>query len=394
MKENLPECQAKVRIYLDWAATAIPEKDGDGRNIDCTVFGNPSSLHREGRAAREALESARARCARILGVLPEKLYFTSGGTESNALLLHSLLLRKGKGRLLYPAIEHPSVRENCHVLERLNIPVSVIGVEKDGRVSERTMAGALEKHPEARFAAVMGVNNETGSFMDIGTLVSLVRSNQKKTNLPVHFHSDLVQALGKVPLDVTGWDLDSAAFSGHKLGGPRGIGLLYLKKPIEPLYTGGEQERGVRPGTENTMGALALADVLERRANPDTVKAEGEKAAERFKYLIGKLKKINRCALIPEDRGDEDTRFSPWILQMRFRGLPGAVMVRALDDAGVAVSTGSACSSASPERPVLAAMGVDAPGRLEGFRISQGWSTEMSDIDALLSAIEKALSFL
>jgi cysteine desulfurase len=376
------------RHYLDWAATAIPDVVSDTP----AVFGNPSALNKEGRLAKEALEGARSRCAGVLGVRPERLYFTSGGTESNALFLHSLSLRKGKGRLLYSGIEHPSVRENCLRLEKLGLPVSVIGVEKDGRVSVETLSTALEKHQDTRFVAIMGVNNETGSMMDINDLIGLARSNQEKTGLPVHFHCDLVQAIGKVPVDIG--DMDSASFSGHKLGGPRGIGLLYLKKPLEPLYAGGGQESGVRPGTENTLGALALADVFERRANPETLKLEEEKARVRLKYLIGNLNKIKRCSLIPEDRGEDDRRFSPWILQLRLRGLPGAVVVRALDDAGIAVSTGSACSSASAERPVLAAMGLDETSSLEGFRVSQGWSTGEADFDALLSGIEKALSLL
>ena len=388
MKETLlPD-----RHYFDWAATAIPlETDPP---LDSAVFGNPSSAHREGRLAKEALESARSRCAAVLGVPPESLYFTSGGTESNALVLHSLLLKKPKRHLLYSGIEHPSVRENCLTLKKLGLPLGVIGVEKDGRVSEKTLANALEKHPDAGFCAVMGVNNETGSLMDLKALVSLARSFAAKTHRPIHFHSDLVQALGKVPLDISEWDLDSASFSAHKLGGPRGMGLLYLKRPIESLYAGGEQERGLRPGTENTLGAVAIAELLERRAKVETVKAEAEKARERSKYLMGELRKIKRCRLIPEDRENEDKRFSPWILQLRFRDVPGAVMVRALDDQGIAVSTGSACSSSSPERPVLASMGFDEAARLEGFRISQGWITDKSDIDALLSGLEKALSFL
>jgi cysteine desulfurase len=160
------------------------------------------------------------------------------------------------------------------------------------------------------------------------------------------------------------------------------------------LYAGGHQEGGVRPGTENTQGALALAEILELRAKPDTVKKENEKARERFKYLIGRLRIISRCSLIPEDRENDDPRFSPWIVQARFRGVPGPVMVRALDQEGIAVSTGSACSSNSPERPVLQAMGLDGKARLEGIRISQGWSTDIDDMDALLAGIEKALSFL
>ena len=392
MKEIIPHHQVKARTYLDWAATAIPDVAAGSSEWNGTIYGNPSSSHTEGRLAREALESARKRCALVLGVPAERLYFTSGGTESNALVLHSLLRRKWKGRLLYSAIEHPSVRENCFVLEKLGVPAGVIGVEKDGRVTPGTLERTFEKNPDARFAAVMAVNNETGALMDIEALVSLVRS--RETKAPIHFHCDLVQALGKVPIDISAWDLDSASFSAHKLGGPRGIGLLYLKKKLEPLCSGGEQEGGMRPGTENTQGALALAYLLERRANPEIVRAEGEKAGARFGYLIGKLKKIKRSSLIPEDRQEEDARFSPWILQLRFRDVPGAVMVRALDDLGIAVSTGSACSSSSPDRPVLAAMGLDEPARLEGIRISQGWSTDFKDIDALLDGIEKALSFL
>ena len=377
-----------ARTYLDWAATAIPHNTGTVK----AIYGNPSSLHTEGRLAREALENARRRCAGVLGVPPETLYFTSGGSESNALVLHSLLRRPGTGRILYSAVEHPSVRENCLVLEKLGLPASAIGVEKDGRVSGVTFGRALEKHNDTRFVAVMGVNNETGAVMDIAALVSRLRSHE--SGRPIHFHCDLAQSLGKVPVDISAWGIDSASFSAHKLGGPCGIGLLYLKKTLEPLYSGGRQEGGIRPGTENTSGAVALADILELRANPDTVIQEAEKARTRLTYLIGNLKKINRCGFIPEDRHAQDERFSPWILQTRFKEVPGEVMVRALDDAGIAISTGSACSAASRVRPVLAAMGLDESVRLEGVRISQGWSTNTTDMDALLSGIEKALAFL
>jgi cysteine desulfurase len=352
------------------------------------IFGNPSSPHREGRLAREALESARSRCAAVLGVKPECLYFTSGGSESNALVIHSLLRRERKTRVLYSAVEHPSVRENCLVLERLGFPSGVVGVEKDGRVTGKTLARALEKFPDARFAALMAVNNETGALMDIASLSALIREK------PVHLHCDLVQAAGKVPLDISGWDPDSASLSAHKLGGPRGVGLLYLKKPLKPLYTGGEQEGGVRPGTENTSGALAFAEALEKQARPEALEEGRTKAAERWKHLIEGLRKTPRCVLIPEDREAEDSRFSPWILQVRFKDAPGEVMVRALDSEGFAVSTGSACSSSSPERPVLRAMGLDDAACLEGIRVSQGRSTTMEDIEALIRGVEKVLSFL
>ena len=388
MKEHLPVRPA--RTYLDWAAAAVP----DTVVTDQSIYGNPSSLHTEGRLAREALDSARKRCAAVLHVPPEALYFTSGGTESNALVLHSLLRRPGKGELLYSAVEHPSVRENCMLLEKLGLPAGIIGVEQNGRVSESTLGRALEKHADTRLAAIMGVNNETGAIMDIPALVSQIRLHQRKKERPIHVHSDLVQALGKVPVDIAAWDIDSASFSAHKLGGPRGIGLLYLKKPLEALYSGGRQEGGIRPGTENVQGALAFADILERRAAGEAAAREGEKARERMEYLIRHLKKISRCRLIPEEREEEDKRFSPWILQVRFKDVPGEVMVRALDDSGVAISTGSACSASSQMRPALAAMGLDESVRLEGVRISQGWSTETADMDALLAGVEKVLAFL
>ena len=380
--------KAKARSYLDWAATAMPEHTA----ADPAIFGNPSSPHTEGRLAKDALESARTRCARVLGVSPGALYFTSGGTESNATVMHSLLRRHGKGELLYSEIEHPSIRENCLILEKMRVPASLIKIDKSGHVNEEALKHALEKHPDTRFVTVMGVNNETGAIMDIAALVSQLRSHQAKTNRPVHFHCDLVQALGKIPLDVSAWDIDSASFSAHKLGGPRGLGLLYIKKPPTPLYAGGDQERGVRPGTENVQGALAFAGLMERRANPAALAQETEKAATRMNYLIDELKKIKRCRLIPENR--DDKRFSPWILQARFADVPGEVMVRALDDFGVAISTGSACSTASNQRPALAAMGLEESARLEGVRISQGWSTDITDMDAFLSGIEKTLSFL
>jgi cysteine desulfurase len=204
----------------------------------------------------------------------------------------------------------------------------------------------------------------------------------------------MVQAAGKLPLDITGWDIDSASLSAHKIGGPRGIGLLYLRRPLEALYSGGGQERKIRPGTENVAGALALADCLESHAMPEKLNAEKTAALSRWKHFLSALVKIDRCRLIPEEREINNADFSPYIVQVGFKGIPGEVMVRALDDRGFAVSTGSACSSASPARPVLAAMGVADSPRLEGIRISQGWSTTDEEIDSLLAAIEEALKFL
>jgi cysteine desulfurase len=380
------DMQPLGRVYFDWAATAPPDYDSGS-----VPFGNPSSKHTEGRRAREALEEARSRCAALLGVRERQICFTSGGTESNALVIHSLILRSSLKNVpvLASAVEHPSVEENIAVLRRLGFRTGAVEAEGDGRITAASLERALKKYPGLRFAAIMAVNNETGAVMDMPALTDLIRSGR---GAPVHVHCDMVQGAGKIPFDLSAWDVDSASISAHKLGGPRGIGLLYLKRPLEPLYTGGGQEGGLRPGTENTAGAVQLAACLERRL-PAAAGAYAA-AALRWKGLIRELKAMDRCILIPEDRGDEDGRFSPYILQAAFRGIPGEVMVRALDDAGFAVSTGSACSSSSAERRVLAAMGVDKTAAREGIRISQGWTTGGEDIERLTDALRSILQTL
>ena len=373
------------RYYFDWAATALPD------SIEESSWGNPSSLYQEGRQAKAALENARSRCAAVLNLPSTQLYFTSGATESNAIILYSTLLRQSSITVLYSAIEHSSVRENCARLERLGRRVAQIGVEQDGRVSNATLSRALDKNPQTRFVTIMAVNNEIGSIMDIHALVRCIRGFQKA---PIHVHCDIVQAVGKVPLDLSGWDIDSASISAHKIGGPRGIGLLYLKKPVEVLYTGGGQEGHIRAGTENVSGALAMALCLERHALNTTVNKEHKKAMERFSTLINFMHSIPRSYFIPHDRQINDTRFSPYIIQAAFEGVPGEVFVRALDDAGFAVSTGSACSVGQQERHVLSAMNIDEHTQLEGIRISQGWSTTTEDIATLCQVIEDLLKFL
>ncbi|MCL2478989.1 MAG: aminotransferase class V-fold PLP-dependent enzyme, partial [Treponema sp.] len=277
----------------------------------------------------------------------------------------------------------------CSVLEYLGVPIASIAAEKDGRISLETFGRTLEKNPDSRCAAIMSVNNETGAIMDIKAIAAVI----KQKDMPVHLHCDLVQAAGKIPLGIQDWSLDSASISAHKLGGPRGIGLLYLRKPVEPLFAG-SQENGMRPGTENTAGAIALARSLERFALPETAAANFKKAQERWAVLIHSLKNNERFSPIPFDRTENDPRFSPWILQCRFRGIPGEVMVRALDSEGFAVSTGSACSTSHRDRPVLKAMGVDETSSLEGIRVSQGFTTSMDDIAALLAGIEKVLKYM
>jgi cysteine desulfurase len=297
-------------------------------------------------------------------------------------VLFSLLMKdrrpSGGAELLCSAGEHPSILENLGPLERLGLKSAVLTLNSLGALDAGVLGAALEKNPALRMAAITGVNNETGAVNDLAALTELL---QKKPGL--HVHSDLVQAAGKIPLDIPAWGIDSASFSGHKLGGPRGIGLLYLRRPLVPLIRGGDQEGGIRPGTENVAGALALAACLEARAEPAALNTSWALARERMEALISLLasKLPDRFAPVPANR--DDNAFSPWILQARFKGIPGEVLVRVLDQRGFAISTGSACSQAKLKRPVLESMGLDEEARLEGIRISQGWSTTMEEIKAL-----------
>jgi cysteine desulfurase len=385
--------------YFDWAATAVADPQVVARGIEAP-FGNPSSKHAAGRAAKAVYEEARSRCAGVLGIEPRHVYFTGSGTEANTMVLHSFLRRKlesgGSGALLYSAVEHPSVRENCLLLRHYGMDVRELAVGTDGRVPVAALEKAFAAGKAPAFVTVMAVNNEIGSVNDIGGLVAWIRAHSER---PVHVHVDCVQALGKTPLPLHQWDIDSASFSAHKICGPRGIGILYLRKPLIPPWLGGGQEAGLRPGTENIAGAVSFAAALEKYAAPEPCATYRTEAAERLARLVTGLQSLGsgRFHSIPECRslspvGGPD--FSPYIVQASFDGIPGEVFARALDEKGFRISTGSACSSTKTERPVLFAIGVNEKQRLEGVRFSQGYATTNAAIDALLGAVEEVLKVL
>jgi len=378
------------RYYFDWAATAIPDGAPEELTVDLP-FGNPSSLHGEGRRARAILEQARAQAARVLGVPPSTLVFTSGATESNALVLYSLLLRSPGGGIVYSALEHPSITENCDQLERLRIPTVRLPVTALGTLEIDRVVNILDKNRQLRMVALMAVNNEIGSIQSVYALSRAIKENIPH---PVHVHCDLVQGVGKIPFSLSESLVDSASISAHKIGGPRGIGLLYLKKRIQVLYRGGGQEGGIRSGTENVMGAVALARALERHAEPAVVEKEYRAAQKRWTTLIQELQTLDRCVLIPQGRKPDDQRFSPYILQASFTGIPGEVLLRCLDDEGIAISMGSACSQADQKRPLLAEMGIPREIALGGVRFSQGWTTTDKDVEILVGTLKGILKKL
>ena len=379
--------------YFDWAATSPPDQDilADALRVSTDCWANPSSLHTQGKRAHSALEEARGRAAQALGVAASTLVFTSGGTESDLVVLLSVLCREVKGSVVLGAAEHAALLQTSRTLKQCGHEVIFVKPGKDGIISPQAVADVLRG--DTQLVSVMAVNNETGAIQPLEHIAQAIaaRCQGRRRSL---FHSDCVQAAGKIPLELERWGLDAASFSAHKIKGPRGIGALYLSRTIDTPFVAGGQERGIRGGTENLLGAHALSlcfqKYLIREDNPDAWRRyEAQKLITRG--FIRGLLSIKGASLIPESRVDKagEAHYSPWIVQAAVRGVPGQVMQRALDDMGFCVSTGSACSSGKGSHPALDAMGVSREQKEDSFRVSFGFDTTEEDTSHLLEAIER-----
>jgi len=374
--------------YLDWAASAPPYPDilQEATTLAVGSFGNPSSLHAAGRTARTALDDARAAFGRVVGAEPGRIVFTSGGTEADSIALLSAVASKGRRSVVISAIEHAAVYEQARVLEEFGFKVTRVKPDADGVVDPGAVADAVG--PDTAMVAVMAVNNETGAVQPVGRIVEAVRAATAGSGRSPFIHCDAVQALGAIGFDAAAIGVDGAAFSAHKLGGPRGVGALYLGKGVTPLVRGGGQEGGVRPGTHNTPGAWAFSRAAERAAAARG--AALTRAGEHERAILDGLRSIPGAAPLPLTRRPGDERYSPYIVCATFPGLSGEVLARLLDEAGVAVSTGAACSGAKKERRVLDAMGVARELSFSSIRISTGRDTTGEDIALFLERAASA----
>jgi cysteine desulfurase len=368
--------------YLDWAASAppYPEIIKTSAKLASETYGNPSSRHAVGREASRVLEEARTSLAASIGTTPEHTIFTSGGTESDAMALLSAYGFKPGVSMVISAIEHPAVDEQARFLEGAGVKVFRIRPDADGLVNAEAIANAIRK--DTVLVSVMAVNNETGAIQSIRGIADAIHRAAESLGRKPFFHCDAVQALGKVPFDVETAGIDGAAFSAHKLGGPRGIGALYLRKSLEPIVRGGGQERGIRPGTQNTAGAWALARAAE--LSLASLEAGYVKAAAFEKLLFDGVRSIHGAVVVPLSRVPGDARYSPYIACIAFPGLGGETMARILDDEGIQVSTGSACSGGTKGRRVLDAMGLDPDLSFASIRVSTGRDTTAEDVYAFL----------
>lgn len=372
-----------IEHYFDWAATSPADeeilKESLEESFEC--WANPSSSHALGKKARELLENARKRAAKAMNVKPENIYFTSGGTESDQIPLLSVLNKPAKGTVLISSIEHPAIREQAKELSKCGWKVVSIPSNKDGIITPEAVTELLTL--DTVLVCVMAVNNETGSIQPIYEIADAISKWAEGKRKP-KFHVDCVQAAGKIPLNLSYDGIDSAALSAHKICGPRGIGILYLKNNFEPFLKGGGQEKGIRSGTENVFGAIAFSKCLEKyfliQKKEDCINTN---------EFVKKLSNLKNCTIIPPSRIQKEELFSPYVVQVSFKNIPGNVMLRALDAKGFYISTGSACSTKKANRPVLEAMHIPLDLRETAVRFSFGPTTTQKSLDALFEAVNE-----
>lgn len=378
-------------IYFDFAATAPlrPEVLVALEKALRDVAANPSSIHRLGLQAETALRQAREQVAGALGVSAEEIVFTSGGTESNNMAVKGLARnRRARGQHIVTSLaEHSSVLESVRALEKEGFSATYVEPGTDGRVSADAILDAVRD--DTVLVSVQVVNNETGALQPVAEIGRRLQERRR----PPRFHVDAVQALGRVPLELAAWGVDAASFSAHKLGGPKGVGFMYLRRgvEVEPLLHGGGQERGLRSGTENVPGIVgaAVAAELAARELPQASAHMGrlmEMFLARVEELVPDIAYIS-----PRER---EAR-APHIVALSVPGLRGEVVLHALEERNVYVSTGSACSSRRGKQShVLAALGADAPVREGMIRISLGPVHTEQDVEQGAKAFAEAVQEL
>lgn len=374
-------------IYADNAATTAMSD----RAIEALtpylkeVYGNPSSLHTVGQTAKEALEEARARVAKCLNAEPNEIYFTSGGSEADNQCIRSAAvngLRKGKKHIISSAFEHHAVLHTLKKLEKEGFEVTYLDVHADGLVTAKQVEEAIR--PDTALVTIMYANNEVGTIQPVRDIGEVC----KKAGVP--FHTDAVQAVGHIAVDVKADNIDMLSLSGHKFHGPKGVGALYCKRgiPLNTFIEGGAQERNRRAGTENIGGIVSMAAALEEAcAGMSENSAKLIKMRER---LIDGLSKIPHSKL----NGDRKKRL-PANVNMCFEGIEGEGLLLLLDAKGICASSGSACTSGSLDPShVLLALGLPHEVAHGSLRLSLSAYNTEEDVDAILKAVPEVVDYL
>ncbi len=375
------------RIYLDYNASA-PLRDSVRARMDevsARCWGNPSSTHREGREAKAVVEDARDRIAAAIGAEPTEILFTSGGTESDNLAVFGCASteRTKYPRVITSRIEHAAVLNACRRLPGLSVHVSYLACDENARVSPDSVRAMLDE--DAILVSVMHANNETGAIQPVADIAALAREARAV------MHTDAVQSVGRIPVNVRDLGVDLLSMSGHKIGGPKGTGALYVRSgvPFVPIMQGGHQEWDRRPGTENVAGiaglGLAVTEAIRDQA------AEAARLARLRLALWDGLRAAVPGILL--NGATEDSL--PNTLNVSFEGVDGEAVMIALDLAGIAVSTGSACTVGAVEPShVLEAMCFGRERCQGAIRISIGYRTTEDDIRRTIDVLPPTVARL
>ena len=376
-----------MRVYADNAATTKMSKHAIEAMLPYfdTVFGNPSSLHSVGQEAKEALEDARARVAKCLGCEPREIYFTSGGSEADNQAIISAArfgARKGKKHIISTAFEHHAVLHTLNKLEKEGFEVTLLDVKNGHNITAQQVRDAIR--PDTCLVTTMYANNEIGSVLPISEIGAIC----KEAGVP--FHTDAVQAVGHLHINVKEQNIDLLSLSGHKFHGPNGVGALYCRRgfPLVNIIDGGAQERGKRAGTENLAGIMGMVAALEDAcANLDENTAKV--TALRDKLIAG-LSQIPHSAL----NGDPINRL-PNNVSFCFEGIEGESLLLLLDYKGVCASSGSACTSGSLDPShVLLAIGRVHDVAHGSLRLSLSEYNTEEEIDHILTVVPEVVSYL
>ena len=369
-------------LYFDHSATTPIHPDVQSliNELNQDIYGNPSSIHTAGRKAKHVVETARKQIAAAINCTPKEIIFTGGGSEANNLVLWNMIYRNRK-HVITSAIEHPAILAVLRQLEHLAITHTIVPVNKYGCVNPEDIDSAIRD--DTGLITIMLANNEVGTVEPLQDIAKIA----KKHN--VQFHSDGVQVLGKLPIDVQELGVDMMSFSAHKFYGPKGVGALYIKEGIamKPLIAGGSQEKSLRAGTENVGGIAGLGCAAELVTKSLSDVGRTLTALEtQFKTKFSE----QHTNIIYN--GFEDNHL-PGLISLTIPGIASDLLLIHLDNEDIAVSSGSACSAGtiSPS-PVLKAMGISDKQNLETIRISAGRDNTNTEVDQLIEAMTHAIA--
>ena len=373
------------QVYMDHGATTPMREEVLGAMLPFLKehYGNPSSIHSQGRAVRREIDAAREKIATILGADPKEIIFTAGGTEANNIALRGSAKKRGKpGHIITTSIEHHAVLDVCRDLEKEGHRVTYLPVDSYGRINPDQVKEAIA--PDTFIISIMAANNEIGTIQQIEE-IGAIAAEQK-----VLFHTDAVQVVGQLPIDLSKMHVDLLSLSAHKFNGPKGVGALYMRKGVRvtPVYHGGGQERKLRPGTENVPGIIGMACALELAAAE--MEGKRKKLTGLRDRLIKGLLDIDQVVL----NGHPDERL-PGNVNASFKHIEGESILLSLDLQGIAASSGSACSSGSLDPShVLSAIGLDHQTAHGSIRFTLGYGTSDDDIDYVLEVIPSVVERL